>query len=105
MNSALALRGLYLEQPLAGLAQRDGQRLLLNARLDERSDVLEQTLTELGVVGVDLARALRRHDHEPVLAVNDIQELVDRGIDDAVSRRGPAHVSPSRVIAVKQRYH
>src|SRR5215468_3160655 len=70
----LGLGLLHLEQPLAGLAQRDRQRLLLDAGLDQRADILEQPLAELRVVGVDLARPLRRHDHQLVLAVNDIQK-------------------------------
>ena len=45
VGSARLLGG---EQPLADLTQRDGQRLLLNPGLDQRADVLEQALAELG---------------------------------------------------------
>src|SRR5206468_639697 len=54
-----AFDDLDAEHPLLELAKRDGQRLLLAARLHQRPDVLEQPFAELGVVGVDLAGALR----------------------------------------------
>src|SRR5260370_41298637 len=73
-----AFGGLDVEQPLLDLTERDGQRLLLTARLDQRADVLQQPLAELGVIRVDLPGALRGHDHQPVLAVHDLEKLVDR---------------------------
>src|SRR5579863_5595594 len=82
--SRSAFRGLDGEQPFLDLAERDGQRLLLAARLDQRADVLQQALAELRVVSVDLPGALRGHDHQPVLAVHDLEKLVDRRVDDAV---------------------
>ena len=57
------------EQALVDLAERDGQRLLVDVGLDERADVLQQALAELGVVGVDLASALGGVDDEAVLGV------------------------------------
>src|SRR5579862_3173799 len=93
-----ALEDLDVEQPLLDLPQRDRQRLLLAARLHQRTDVLKQALTELRVIGVDLPCALRGHDHQPVLAVHDIQKLVDRRVDDAVGNPeglSPCHVLPS----------
>src|SRR5450755_1916816 len=65
------------EQPLPDLAQRDGQRLLLDPGLDQRAYILEQTLAELGVVGVDLPRPLRRHDDQAVLAVYDLEQIIN----------------------------
>src|SRR5579859_2839390 len=82
---SLAFGGFDVEQPLLDLTERDRQRLLLAAGLDQRADVLQQPLAELGVVRVDLPCALRGHDHQPVLAVHDIEKLVDRRVDDARS--------------------
>jgi hypothetical protein len=74
---------LVVEQAVVDLAQRDRQRLLLHAGLDQRADVLEQALAELGVVGVDLARALGGVDDQAVLGVGAVEQLVDRGVGDA----------------------
>src|SRR5487761_1420987 len=90
--SELAFSGLDVEQALLDLTKRDGQRLLLAARLDQRADVLQQPLAELGVVRVDLPCALRGHDHQPVLAVHDFQKLVDRRVGDAVGNLSPCRV-------------
>ena len=46
--------------------------------LDQRADVLEQALAELGVVGVDLAGALGGVDHQRVLRVGGLEQVVDR---------------------------
>src|SRR5271170_3595115 len=92
-----AFDDLDVEQPLLDLTQRDGQRLLLAARLDQRADVLQQPLAELGVIRVNLPCALRGHDHQPVLAVHDIEKLVDRRVDDAVGDLSPCHILPSVV--------
>ena len=62
-----------LEQVAVNLPQGDRQRLLLDARLHQRTGVLEQALTELRVIAVDLPCALRGHDHEAVLAVHDFE--------------------------------
>src|SRR5712664_2317675 len=93
-----ALDGLDVQHPLLDLTERDGQRLLLATRLHQRPDVLEQALTELRVIGIDLSCALRGHDHQPVLAVHDAKKLVDRRVDDAVGDlvgMSPCHVLPS----------
>src|SRR6201992_1614799 len=82
------------EQPVADLAQRDRQRLLLDPGLDQRAHVLPQALAELGVVSVDLARPLRGHDHELVLAVHDVEKIVDRRVDDAIGGGGPRPPTP-----------
>src|SRR4051812_41453663 len=71
------------EQAAVDLAQRDRQRLLLHAGLDERADVLEQALAELRVVGVDLAGPLRGVDDQAVLGVGRSEQLVDRWVGDA----------------------
>src|SRR5581483_10193663 len=58
------------QQVLVGLAQRHRQRLFLHVRRHQWTDVLEQPFAQLGVVGVDLARALRGIDHQRVLALD-----------------------------------
>src|ERR1700750_1609453 len=73
-----ALDGLDVEHVLLDLAERDGQRRLCAPGLPQRPDVLEQALSELRVVVFALPCALRGHDHQPVLAVHDVKELVDR---------------------------
>src|SRR6266576_114432 len=101
-----ALDGLDVKHVLLDLAKRDGQRLLLAAGLHQRPDVLEQALSELRVVGVDLPCALRGHDHQPVLAVHDIKELVDRRVDDAVGGLvglSACHVLPSVIHSYQSR--
>src|SRR5260370_40775401 len=95
------LRLLRAHQSLADLAQRDRERLLLNAGLDQRADVLEQALAELGVVGVDLPGPLRRHDDEAVLAVDHIEQIVDGRGDDAFDGLSPGHVVPFGVASRK----
>src|SRR5580693_1424842 len=92
-----AFGGLDAEQPLLDFTERDGQRLLLTARLDQRADVLQQPLAKLGVIRVNLPCALRGHDHQPVLAVHDLEKLVDRRVDDAVGDLSACHVLPSVV--------
>src|SRR6201987_5813462 len=93
-----ALDGLDVEHVLLDLAERDGQRLLLAAGLHQRPDVLEQALSELRVVSVDLPCALRGHDYQPVLAVHDVKEFVDRRGDGALGGLvglSACHVLPS----------
>src|SRR5579871_6474334 len=89
------LGGLRAQQPLADLAQGDGQRLLLDPGLDQRADVLKQALAELGVVGVDLPRPLGRHDDQAVLAVYDLEQVVNRRVGDAFGGGIPGHSVPS----------
>src|SRR5689334_24783603 len=68
--------------------------LVVDRRLDERADVVEQAaLVQVGVVVVDLARALRREDHEAVLRVDLREELVDGRVDDALAARSEEHTS------------
>src|SRR6478736_2099994 len=83
------------QQPPPDLAERDRQGLLLHAGLDQRPDVLQQALAELGVVGVDLPRPLGRHDDEAVLAIDDVEQVVDGRVGDAVSSGIPCHRLPS----------
>ena len=75
-----------LEQVGVDLAQRDRQRLLLQARLDQRADVLEDALAELVVVVVDLPGPLGRVDHQRVLARHAVEQLVDGRVGDAQRR-------------------
>src|SRR5665213_4543680 len=65
------------QQPAVDFAQGDGERLLVRVRLDERPDVFEQALTELGVVRVDLPGALGRVDDQGVLGVGDLEQVID----------------------------
>src|ERR1700685_1901835 len=96
-SAGSAFNDLDVEQPLLDLTERDGQRLLLAAGLDQRADKLQQPLAELGVIRVDLPCALRGHDHQPVLAVHDLEKLVDRRVDDAGGDLSACHVRPSCV--------
>src|SRR3954471_22316494 len=66
------------QQAPVDLAQGDRQRLLVDLGLDERADVVEQALLQLGVVGVDLTGALGGVDDERVLRVSGGQEVVAR---------------------------
>src|SRR6478672_835243 len=75
------------QQTLVDLAQRDREGLLLGGGVDQRADVLQQALGELAVVGVDLARALGREDDQAVLAAGALEQLVDRGVGDALGGR------------------
>src|SRR3954469_24974752 len=72
------------EQALVDLAQRDREGLLLRGGVDQRADVLQETLGELAVVGVDLPRALGGEDHQTVLAAGALEQLVDRRVRDAL---------------------
>src|SRR5215213_7057296 len=76
-----------LEQTGLDLAHGDREGLLARARLDERADVLEQTLTELRVVVVDLPGALGGVDHQRVLRRDLVEQVVDRRVGDALGKR------------------
>src|SRR5262245_49373240 len=90
----LSFSRLELDQVAVDLTQGDGQRLLLRRCLDQRANVLEQTLTELPVVGVDLPGPLRRDDDERVLGLRALEQLVDRRVGNAFGRgHGCGHVS------------
>src|SRR2546423_4833471 len=76
---------------LGDLLQRDRQRLVLQAAgLDERRHELAAALAELAVVGVDLARPLRREDDQGVLRVHPLgtEQVVDLRFDHALSPSG-----------------
>src|SRR5690349_18824352 len=73
-----------LEQAGLDLAHGDRQRLLARARLDERADVLQQALAQLGVVVVDLAGPLGGVDHQRVLRADLAEQVVDRRVGDAL---------------------
>src|ERR1700722_957551 len=90
----LWLYGLSGQQPTADLAQRDRQRLFLNAGLDQRPDVLKQPLAQLSVVGVDLTGPLGGHDDQAVLAVHHIEQIVDRRVRYAFRGGSPCHLAP-----------
>src|SRR3954453_11854980 len=62
-DGVLLLGALGGQQARVDLAERDRERLLLRRGLHEGTNVLEETLTELAVVGVDLAGTLGREDH------------------------------------------
>src|SRR6478609_63626 len=70
------------QQVLVDLAERDREGLLLDVRVHERADVLQQALAELGVVGVDLTSTLGAVEHQLVLRVGLGQQVVDRGVGD-----------------------
>src|SRR6476469_9596643 len=82
----LALALGVLEQVGVNLAHRDRQRLLLQARLYQRPDVLEDAVTELVVVVVDLTRALGGVDDQRILAGCAVEQLVDGRVGDAQRR-------------------
>src|SRR5213592_3345995 len=75
-----------LEQVLVDLAHGDGQRLFLQAGLDQRTDVFEDAVAQLVVVVVDLARPLGGVDHQRVLARRAAQQLVDGRVGNARRR-------------------
>src|SRR5690606_29308379 len=84
------------------LVQRDGQRLVGHLGLDQRSDVLQETLGELRVVGVDLAGALGGVDHQGVLGVRVLQQVVDGRVGDAIRVGDSAnHVRGVLVVSVR----
>src|SRR3954463_6736448 len=84
LGAGSVLPGGVGEQALVDLAQRDRERLLLGGGVDQRADVLEQTLGELAVVGVDLPRALGGENHQAILAAGALEQLVDRRVGDAL---------------------
>ena len=76
------------QQVVVDLAERDRERLLLDVGVDERADVLQQALAELGVVGVDLPGALGAVEDQLVLAVGLGEQVVDRGVGDTLGVDG-----------------
>src|SRR5271163_4474187 len=83
---ALLLALGVFEQVGVDLTHRDGQRLFLQPRLDQRADVFEDALAELVVVIVDLTGTLGRVDHQGVLAGHPREQLVDGRVGDAQRR-------------------
>src|SRR3954469_16502723 len=72
------------ELVLVDLAERHGERLVVDRRVDERPDVVEQAaLVQVGVVVVDLAGTLGREKEERVLGVHLAEQVVDGRVDDA----------------------
>src|SRR5689334_23058469 len=71
-------------------------------RLDQRTDVLQQALAELRVVGVDLPSALGSEDHQGVLRVDRGEQVVDRGVGDALGVcNSSGHASSSKSVVLK----
>src|SRR3954454_15116133 len=102
--SDLRLELLEGQRVLVDLTQGHRERLLLHVGRDERADVLEQTLTELRVVGVDLPGTLRGVDDQRVLALDLVEQLVDRRVGDADRGCGGAgHVVPFCLRACDRR--
>ena len=66
----------FLKQTTVDLAERDGQRLLLILVFHQRADVLQQTLIELGEIGIDLAGTLGRENGQSVLAPSNHRSAV-----------------------------
>src|SRR3954454_19766705 len=89
-RSDLRLELLEGQRVLVDLTQSHRERLLLHVGRDERADVLEKTLTELRVVGVDLPGALRRVDDERALPLDLVEQLVDGRVGDALGIGGGA---------------
>src|SRR6185503_11443428 len=81
LERGLLARGADLELALGDLLEGHRQEVL-RAGLDQRrGEALEAALAELMVVVVDLAGALRGRDHQAVLAVDVLQQLVDLRFD------------------------
>src|SRR5436305_14408813 len=72
-------------------------QVVLRARVDHRRRVLvEGALAEVVVVGVDLASALRCHDHARVVRIDALQKFVQPGLDQVLpSRSGRAFARPA----------
>src|SRR5262249_13542214 len=84
-----------------GLAHGDGQRRFLAGGPHPRPDMRQQALTELAVVGVDLAGPLGREDHQRVLGRTLLEQLIDRRVGDAL-RIGDGHGGTLSVRARQQ---
>ena len=93
-RSRISLCVTKAELVLVDLVQRDGERLVLDRGVHERADVVEEvSLVQVGVVVVDLTRALGGVDDELVLRVDAVEQVVDGGIDDAVVVSGQGETS------------
>src|SRR6266513_1518973 len=70
--------------------ERD-REVVLGAGLDHRrGELVERAFAEVVVVGVDLAGALRGHDHTGVIGVDDLEEAVDARRDHGEESSGRA---------------
>src|SRR6266542_5467831 len=69
-----------LDLALGDLLEGHGQ-VVLGARFDEGWKLVERALTELVVVVVDLASALRGDDDQRVARVDIVQQLIDSRMD------------------------
>lgn len=71
-----------IEQTGFNLSQCDGKWLLLRLWGYQRSDELKHAFTSLLVEAVDLARTLRRENHQGVLGGYALEQLIDRWCGD-----------------------
>src|SRR3712207_3452008 len=82
---------LYLESDASSSSSIGGLWIGLGGvGVDQLAYVLEQALTELGVVRVDLTRPLGRVDDQAVLGIGRLEQLVDRRVGDARGGGGGA---------------
>src|SRR6478609_3824628 len=84
------------------------REVVLGAGLDHRRrELVERALAEVVVVGVDLAGALRGHDHTGVIGVDDLEEAVDARRDHELESSGrsnsPRTTSASSSVACSSR--
>src|SRR5215210_7799875 len=81
---------LVLDLARGDFLERDRQ-VVLRAGVHHRwRELVERSLAEVVVVGVDLARALCRHEHGGVVRVDVLEERVDAGVDHGVECTGPS---------------
>src|SRR3954453_17544495 len=75
---------------LAGCDLFEGDRqVVLRPRLHHRGrKLVEGSLAEVVVVRVDLARALRSHDHRGVVRVDLVEQLINSWLDHAPESSG-----------------
>src|SRR5262245_53378579 len=99
MGSRLRFDWLGAQQACFDLAQSDRQRLLVDMRLDQRTDVLKQTLAELAVISVDLPGPLGRVDHEAVFRVGCFEQIIDGRVGNALRHgHGSGHAELPPVV-------
>ena len=65
------------------LAQGDRQGFLVGGGLDDGADELDHVLRELQVVRVDLSGAPGREDHQGVLRIDVLEQVIDGRRGDA----------------------
>src|SRR5699024_1154231 len=71
------------QQAVVNFAQRNGQGLFLYFGLYERTDILQEALTELGVVGIDLPGTTGGIDHQRILRIGRFKQLINGRVGDA----------------------